>query len=259
MNKITRKENTNKANTKSLQNMIDCIKETSDSYYQTFSERSRSNSELYSISDYRKGFDGFFNKKTLPVSIENNLIIFELNDEIEYIRCQLSEELSYEHLHDEFFDKQCLVKIWSETLFYNLYNSIKNSSITEKYGTSADDYDWGSFEFIETDRRSKYKESLFDKYNMNTFLDDAYLSNNRVYLKLETKFAERLRFLVGNESENWLKSCVQETAIEACREWIFSIPTEQELDDFEPTLSTNKQIDTFILDHRLIVNWEPAK
>lgn len=259
MNKLSKKEYTNKASTQSLLNMINCIKETSDSYYKTFSERNRVNSELYSIADYRKEFDGFFNHKTLPISIENNTITFELNDEIEYIRCQLSEELAYEHLFDDFFDKQCLVKIWAETLFYTLYNSIKNSSITEKYGTSADDYDWGSFEFIETSRRSKYKESLFDKYNMNTFLDDAYLSNNRIYLNLEPKFAERLRFLVGNDSENWLKNCVQDTAIDSCREWIFSVPTEEELDGEEPIISTKKQVDNFILDNRLIVNWAPAK
>ena len=259
MNNLTKKENTNKANTKSLLNMINCIKETSDSYYKTFSERSRVNSALYSIADYQKGFEGFFNQKTLPVDIQNNLIIFELNDEVEYIRCQLSEELEYEHLFDDFFSKTCLVKIWSETLFYKLYNSIKNSSITEKYGTKSDDYDWDCADFIETSRRSKYKESLFDKYNVNTFLGDAYVSNNRIYLNFEPKFAQRLRFLVGNDSENWLKNCVQETAIDACREWIFSIPTEEELDGDEPIISTKKQVDTFILDHRLIVNWEPAK
>ena len=258
MTKVTRKENTNKPNTEALQNMINCIKSTSENYYKTFSERSRANSELHSIADYQKGFDGFYNHKTLPVSIEKNLISFELNDEVEYIRSQVAEELSYEHLYDEFFAKPCLVKIWSETLFYTLYNSIKNSSISEKYGTSADDYDWGSFEFIETERRSKYKESLFDKYNVNTFLDDAYLSNNRIYFKLEPKFAERLRFLVGNDSENWIINCLKETAVSACREWIFSIPTEQELDGYEPILNTKKQFDNFILDNRLIVNWEPA-
>jgi hypothetical protein len=248
-NKLAKK----KPNTQYLYNMINCIKSV-----QNFSKKN-STFELYIIEDYQKEFDGFFNKKTLPVSIEKNLIIFNLNDEVEYIRCQISEELAYENINDDFFDKQCLVKIWSETLFYTLKNSIKNSSIIEKYGTNADDYDWECSNFIQINRRSKYKESLFSKYNLNTFLNDAYLENNRIYLTFEPKFAERLRFLVGDESEKWLKNCVQETSVYACREWVFSIPTENELNNDEPLCKGEKSVSNFILDNRLIVNWEPSK
>jgi hypothetical protein len=248
----------NKPNTQGLANMISCLKGNSKEYFETISEQNRIDSQLYSIADYQKNFETFFNQKTLPVKINNNSFVFNLGDEIDYIRSQLAEELDYEHLWDDFFTKSCLLKIWTETLFFKLKNSIKNSSITDKYGTKANDWDWNCVEFIETDRRSKYKESLFSKYNLKTFLFDYYLSNNRIYINLDQKFAERLRFLVGQDSQNWLKDCVQQTAIEACREWIFSIPKEDELSDYQP-FSTDECPQQFILDNRLIVNWEHAK
>ena len=230
MNKITKtKKIINEAEPDSIMGVVHSINKASRSgYFKSLTNRTKTSSEQWTIKDYQAMYTKFFKNETLPVDIQNKLITFNLNDEIEYIRCQLSDELDYEHLYDEFFAKPCLVKIWSETLFYTLFNSIKNSSVTQTYGTSADDYDWGSFEFIETERRSKYKESLFAKYNLSTFLDDAYMSNNRIYFKLEPKFAERLRFLVGNDSENWIINCLK------------------------------KQFDNFILDNRLIVNWEPA-
>ncbi len=248
----------NKPNTKGLLNMVNCIKGNSKDYFETLREKNRIDSQLFTIADYQKNFETFFNKKTLPVQINNNSFVYNLGEEIDYIRSQLAEELDYEHLWDDFFSKNCLLKIWTETLFFKLKNSINNSSIIEKYGTNTDDYDWDCVEFKETHSRSKYKEALFDKYNLKTFLFDYYLSNNRIYINLDLKFAERLRFLVGQDSQNWLRHCVQQTAIEACREWIFSIPKEDELSDYQP-FSNDECPQQFILDNRLIVNWEPAK